>query len=93
MAGRLCRLVASEIACKSAVAKAVLQKMQKTRLSGVYMLRKDVLFLPLGRSFVHLVKQIYFTIASFNLPVPFCFQGIAFLSKIAYTIFEQNAMH
>ena len=69
MAGRLCRLVASEIACKSAVAKAVLQKMQKTRLSGVYMLRKDVLFLPL------------------------CFQGIAFLSKIAYTIFEQNAMH
>ena len=29
----------------------------------------------------------------FQLLVPFCFQWIAFLSKIAYTIFEQNAMH
>lgn len=92
MAGRLCRLVASGIACKSAVAKAAPQKMQKTRLSGVYMLRKGVLFLPLDRSFVHSIMQI-FTIAFFQLPISFCFKGIAFLSKIAYTILEQNAMH
>lgn len=93
MAGRLCRLVASEIACKSAVAKAVLQKMQKTRLSGVYMLRKDVLF-SASRSILCAFGQAnLFYNSLFQLPVPFCFQGIAFLSKIAYTIFEQNAMH
>lgn len=93
MAGRLCRLVASEIACKSAVAKAVLQKMQKTRLSGVYMLRKDVLF-SASRSILCAFGQAnLFYNSLFQLLVPFCFQGIAFLSKIAYTIFEQNAMH
>ena len=67
MAGRLCRLVASEIACKSAVAKAVLQKMIVCKQG----------------------EDVHTAI----LPQMICFQGIAFLSKIAYTIFEQNAMH
>lgn len=92
MAGRLCRIVASEIACKVLLQRQCC-KNAKTRLSGVYMLRKDVLF-SASRSILCAFGQAnLFYNSLFQLLVPFCFQGIAFLSKIAYTIFEQNAMH
>ena len=94
MAGRLCRLVASEIACKSAVAKAVLQKMQKTRLSGVYMLRKDVLF-SASRSILCAFGQAnLFYNSLFQLLVPFfAFKGLRFYLRSLTLFFEQNAMH
>lgn len=93
MAGRLCRLVASEIACKSAVCKGSAAKNAKNTSFGCLHAPKRRAF-SASRSILCAFGQAnLFYNSLFQLPVPFCFQGIAFLSKIAYTIFEQNAMH